>query len=247
MPIRCCKSRLLIDQFDFSLSTQGATIEGDTGSIEYNTFQQCATLRMPNLPSIMVNQNGYFDGSANGTLDKEVNNRLGDTGSHYVSIVIGTDQPIPVVYTLDEVFAQQFQTQGQTKELISIKANWVSRGSVDGCGFRGYLVQYGTISATGAITGIDFSAAGSLGGKAFLHVISITGTATNAAIKIQSDSVSNFAGAADEGTFTFSAVGAYEIDLSGTIGRYVRANCSSLGGATSFLVAIVVCVKGRTY
>ena len=49
------------------------------------------------------------------------------------------------------------------------------------------------------------------------------------------------------GTFTFSAKGAYEIALTSTVDRYVRLNCTGLGGATNFTVVGVVGVAGRTY
>jgi len=75
----------------------------------------------------------------------------------------------------------------------------------------------------------------------------IGGTATNAAIKVQSDSASNFSGVADEATFTFSAVGAYQATLSGTVGRYVRANVTSLGGADDLTFLMIVALAGVSY
>jgi hypothetical protein len=78
-------------------------------------------------------------------------------------------------------------------------------------------------------------------------VQTITGTATNASIVLQSDDNTGFSTPGTECTFTFSAVGGYEQAISGTVDRYVRLNCSSMGGATSFVVVCVAAVSGVTY
>lgn len=247
MPVRACKGRILVDLYDFSLDTNGVTLEFETPEIEFSTLQACDIKKLPSLNSAMLKQNGYFDGSAEGELEKEIYDRLTGSSGFFVTLIIGTDQTIPVAYTLNYAFSKMLQLNTPVVELILVNAEWVSKGDGGRAAFRGYQAFYGTLSATGAQTGIDFGAAGTAGGKAFLHVLSIAGTATNAQIKVQSDSASNFATAADEGTFTFSATGAYELALSGTVNRYVRANVVTLGGATSFLVALTVCLDGRTY
>jgi hypothetical protein len=48
------------------------------------------------------------------------------------------------------------------------------------------------------------------------------------------------------GTFTFSAVGGTALTWSGATGRYIRLNCTSLGGATSFVVTGAAGVTGVT-
>ena len=247
MPVRGCKGRILVDQYDFSLDTSGVTLDFETPEIEFSTLQACNIQKLPSLAGAILTQNGYFDGPAEGELEKEIYDRLTGSSGFFVSLVIGTDQAIPVAYTLNYAFAKMLQLQTPLTSLITINAEWVSKGESGRPAYRGYLVYYGTLSSTGAQTGIDFGASVSAGGKAFLHVVAIDGTATNAQIKIQSDTASNFASAADEGTFTFSAVGSYELSLSGTVNRHVRANVVTLGGATSFLVALVVCTDGRTY
>jgi hypothetical protein len=78
-----------------------------------------------------------------------------------------------------------------------------------------------------------------------LFVTTITGSATNADIDVESSATQ--AGVyASEGTLTFSAVGAYAIDLTGTVNRWVRINTTDLGGATSFAVIVAVAVDGVT-
>jgi len=115
---------------------------------------------------------------------------------------------------------------------------------------RGLRVWSGTFSATGAQSTpayIDIGAAGTAGGFAYLHIQAITGAATDAVILVESDTATNFASAATEATFTFSAVGAQEQAMAGTVNRYIRLNCTDLGGATNFTVVAIACVSGVTY
>jgi len=78
-------------------------------------------------------------------------------------------------------------------------------------------------------------------------VQTITGGATDAIILLESDDNTDFTSAATEATFTFSAVGANEEALSGTIDRYIRLNCTDMGTADSFVVVCIACVSGITY
>jgi hypothetical protein len=131
--------------------------------------------------------------------------------------------------------------QAPAKSLMTLNGAWAKgRG-----GSRGIRVFSGSISGTGNATSVDLGSAGSNGGKAYLFVQSITGSATNASFKVQSSTTEGGA-YADEGTFTVSAVGGYEVTMSGTVNRWVRLNTSSMGGATGFTVVLVVCVSGVT-
>lgn len=84
----------------------------------------------------------------------------------------------------------------------------------------------------------DFGAGSTSGGTAVLHVATITGTAVNAVVTVQSSPDGGVW--TDEGTFMFSAVGGYVLALAGTVGRYVRLACASLGGATAIRCMAVV-------
>ena len=59
---------------------------------------------------------------------------------------------------------------------------------------------------------------GSDGGTAYLFVTTITGTATNATITVQSDDNTSFTSPATEGTFTFSDEGVYVVTMTGRRG-----------------------------
>jgi len=131
---------------------------------------------------------------------------------------------------------------GSVGGVIEFKGGWPAGSGLK----RGLRLYSGTISATGGVTHIDLGAAGSAGGWVWLFVTGITGTATGADITVQSDTSSGFGTAATEGTFTFSDVGGYQVTMTGTVNRYVRLNCTDLGGATSITVGAVIAVPGVT-
>jgi hypothetical protein len=93
---------------------------------------------------------------------------------------------------------------------------------------------------------IDIGAAGSAGGFAYLFVTTETGSGTNGTIDIES-SATEAGTYASEGTFTFSAVGVTAVTMTGTVNRWLRLNCTALGGATSWTVSCIACVSGVTY
>jgi hypothetical protein len=118
--------------------------------------------------------------------------------------------------------------------LVTLNGKWGTSGGAR----RGRRVYDGTLAATGVQTGVDFGAGVTTGGAAYLHVKTITGAAVNAAIKVQSSpDDTNWS---DEGTFTLSAVGGYSLALTGVVGRYIRLNCTDLGGATGIRCMAVV-------
>jgi hypothetical protein len=111
---------------------------------------------------------------------------------------------------------------------------------------RGICLWYGAITATGNKTAYDIGAAGSSGGDIYVWVFSITGSATNASIKVQSATTQGGT-YADEGTVTFSAVGrATSAAMTGTVNQWLRVNVASMGGATGFTIAVVATVDGVT-
>lgn len=244
MAIPAWQTKILLDGYDFSGQTNGVSIDIPVGVLEYGVLQQGSMSKLPSYPMPSVTHNGFYDGPSSGQLFDYLDDKLGSANDVTVGVILGTSETIPVGYVLPTSFGQQLKVGGPYNGLITLNGNWPAGQDKL---YRGYQVALGAaVASTGALTGVDFAAAGSTGGKVFIFVTGIDGSATNAAIKIQSDSASNFSGAADEVTIQFSAVGAHSGDMSGTIGRYVRANVTSLGGATSLSFLIVVCVNGVT-
>lgn len=247
MTVKGCRTRILVGGVDLSgdTNTVGVNIQGRT--IEYGVLQDCDVRRLALSPQGVIEHSGYYTGPAAGKLEAELYTYLGSTTGVHVATIYDTAGAIPFAYVQDQAYNQRLAINAQTGQLITVAGNWPTLKGTGARLIRGYQVAGGVISATGAVTGIDFGAAGSAGGKAYIFVTNITGTATNAAVKIQSDSNSDHSTTADEGNTTFSAVGCQEIDLSGTVNRYVRLNCTSLGGATNFTLYAIVALSGVTY
>lgn len=238
-------TKILIDQHDFSGQTNGVVLNTDTSIIEYQVLQNAGVLKIPNLVSPAIEHRGYYNGPDAGDIEAELHSRLGSANDVYVGLVFGTHLAAPVGYVLPQSFNQQLRIDTPIENLIAVNGNWPGGTSRI---YRGLQAALGTAEdATGAVGGVDFGAGGVAGGIAFLFVQGITGTATDATIVVQSDSASDYSGVASEGTFTFSAVGAYQLALSGTVGRYVRANITSLGGADDITFLLIVALAGVTY
>lgn len=247
MTVKGCRTRILVGGVDLSgdTNTVGVNIQGRT--IDYGVLQDCDVRRLALSPQGAIEHSGYYTGPGAGKLEAELYTYLGNTAGVHVGVIYDTAGSIPFAYVQDTAYNQRLAIVAQTGQLITVAGNWPTLKGAGARLIRGYQIFGGVISATGAQTGIDFGAAGSAGGKAYVFVANITGSASSAQVKVQSDTASNHGTTADEGTATFSAVGCQEVDLSGTVNRYVRLNCVSLGGATDFTVYAIVALSGVTY
>lgn len=245
MATKGSECKILVDQWDFSTQSAGFTLNLDNKVLDFATLQATGMSRIPGLGMASLEHNGYHSAPAAGQLEYELNARLGVTSAITVAAIIGTGLTLPIAYVLNTTFNQQLKYKAQVAGILTVDGMWPNK-SDKLC--RGYQVHLGTISATGAQTTCDFTtAATGSGSKAWLQVQTITGSASSATIKVSSSAASNFSSPTDHGTFTFSAVGMYEVDLTGTLGRYVRVNCTSLGGATNFTVLAIVASIGTTF
>lgn len=245
MAIPAWQTKILLDGYDFSGLTNGVSIDIPVGMLEYGVLQQNSMSKIPSYPTPAIVHNGFYDGPNAGQMFDYFHDKLGSANDVTVGVILGTSLAIPVAYVLPTSFGQQLKIDAPYNQLLTLSGNWPAGTSPL---YRGYQVALGAaIDATGALTHIDFGAAGSAGGRAWLFVTGITGAATDAAIKVQSDSDSGFGTVADEATFEFSAIGAYEVSLSGTVGRYVRANVTDLGGADDISFLLVAAISGVTY
>lgn len=244
MPHKACNARFLLDGYDMSGQSSGCAIALDTSVLEYDEMQNCAGLKLPTAVVTVFDHNGYYTDKTAGYLEKEVYDRLGATADNYIGYIPDDTLTVAPAYVIDNTFAAQLKVEAPVKGLLTVTGQWPTG---DYPTARGYVVYDGAISATGVKTQVDFGAAGSAGGRAFLFVRAITGTATNADIAVESCATSG--GSYDaEGTFTFSTAtpNAYAIDLSGTVNQFIHINTTDLGGATSFDVTVIVALAGVT-
>lgn len=241
MAIKGTYTRILVDEFDFSGVSNSVDVAIDSEEFDVTAFQDEGNVFLTGVSGGTITQNGYFDGGAAGGYESEVYSRLGSTTGSIVAVLFGTQTTGCPAYVLPGTDAREMTIASPVNGIVTLNGTWGEGSGIR----RGRRVFGGTISATGAQTAIDFGAAGSTGGVAYVFVQAITGSASNATIAIESATTSNGT-YASEGTATFSAVGVQTVALSGTVNRYIRLNCTSLGGATSFVVVGVVCVNGVT-
>lgn len=240
MAIKGTYTRILVDQFDFSGVSNSVDVAIDSEEFDVTAFQDEGNVFLTGVSGGTITQNGYFDGGAAGGYEAEVYTRLGSTASHVVAVLFGTQTTGCPAYVLPGTDSREMTIASPVSGIVTLNGTWGEGSGIR----RGLRVFGGTISATGAQTSVDFALAGSTGGVAYVFVQTITGSATNATIVVQSSS--NNSTFDNEGTATFSAVGVQTVALTGTVNRYIRLDCTSLGGATSFVVVGVVCVNGVT-
>jgi len=248
MATKATKTRLLVGTasgaWDFSGVTNSLEVALSGEKIENTRFQDTAKTFTTGDISGSITQSGYFDATGADSLEQEMASITANGTLAYVGCIYGTEESAPIAYIAPSTNVEGIKLSAPIGGLITVSGSWF-----DGLGIkRGLQVYRGTISGTGpAGSYIDTGAVGSLGGFAWIWITTITGTATNAAVKLQSDDNTSFTSAADEGTFTFSGKKAIEVTLTGDVDRYLRINTTSLGGATSFLVTVVAAVRGVTY
>jgi len=240
MGIKAWNTRLLVDGFDFSGDTKGVTLSFQTSQLDASTLQSSAAKKIPGPTDGTLECQGYWGGGDVGKLDDEINARLGSETPCVVSVLFDTRAVGNPAYTQRTTWAQQMKIDSPIDNLITLDSTW--QNVTD----RGYCVADATISATGGQTVIDFGAAGTLGGWAALHVTAIAGTASGATFTVQSAALVGFGTPTTHATFTLSDTGGYLVTFAGAVGRYVRINCTGLGGADSITVHAIVGVTGVT-
>jgi len=234
-------TRIFVNQFDFSGDNNGLTFAVNSTAEDVTRFQATARQFMALEPGFSLEQAGYWTGPAAGTQERELYTLLGaDTAE--VAALFGTDTAACPAYVFPDTGTAGITINSPATSVITFNGTWMGN---KGC-YRCLRIFSGTIAATGEQTSVDFGAAGTVGGVAYLFIQVITGTATNATVDIESSATVDGA-YASEGTFTFSAVGCQSVVMAATVNRWLRLNCTDLGGATSFYVVGLAGIGGVTY
>ena len=228
--------------WDFSSESNKLSVKLAGDRLDDTTFQATGKTAVAGDPEGTITQNGYFTSPAAGTFDGEMVDAIKNAESLYVAALFGDDVAACPAYVAEKTTAENVAIEGAIGNLITVNGDWGAGTGI----VRGLRLASATVSATGAQAYIDLGAAGASTGKAWLWVYSITGTATNATFTVQCDDNTGFSSPTTKGTFTLSAAGVYVVSITGGIDRYVRLNCTSKGGATSFDLAAIVAVTGIT-
>lgn len=239
-PTRGTTAKLLIDEFDFSGETNGIKINISRAVLDPTNLESTAMEKIAGLADGSIEHNGFHTGAGAGEIEPELRARFGVAGTAYVGVTMGSaGDP---AFVLPTTWLSQLKTDVPTADLITLSGTWPAAANLR----PGLMVYRGTPSSTGALTSIDFTNAGSAGGVAYLFIQDVTGTATNAQVKVQSATTEG-GSYSDEGTFEFDGVGVQVLALSGTVNRWVRANVVDLGGATDFTIVCIAGLSGVSY
>lgn len=222
-----------VDEFNFSSATSQIELTFSVGEGELTNLDSDAQEFAALLAKADLKQDGYFRGADPNGYEAELRDRFGAEGA-LVTVLTQKSDPDCVAYVLPDATGYEMAFGAPVAGIVTLNGKW---GTASGAR-RGLRVYDGTLAAVAPQTAVDFGAGSTTGGKAYLHVASITGVAVGATIKVQS--APDGTTWADEGTFTVSAVGGYSLDLAGTVGKDIRLNCTSLGGATGIRCMAVV-------
>lgn len=238
MAVKARYTKLWVDEFEFSGVSTSAQMTTTAETIDTTAFQDDGRESILAISEMTITHSGHYTAHDTDSMEAQLNEKV-STSDSVVALGLGTNNAGYPCKVLPAAIAQSFEMGFPVDGLMTIDgATWQTSTGWQ----AGLNVFDSTFSATGEQSSVDFASAGSNGGKAYVIVTGISGSATNATIDIESSS--DDASFASEGTATFSAVGAVEVSMSGTVNRYIRANCTSLGGATSITCAIIVCVAG---
>ena len=247
MSIKGKWARLWIDEFSLSAKTQTATINMGVQREEVTAWQDTARTYLTTNTESSIELTGYVDTLADGAggFEEVLADRLGGGNTVQVGILLAEDATNEAgmpVYVLPATSGERMNISAPAAGILTMDGTF---GDGDAGMRRGVLVYQGTFSATGNQTAVDIGAAGAAGGDVWVWVTAITGTATNASVKVQSATTSGGT-YADEATVTFSATGGYAAAMTGTVNRWLRLNVAWMGGATAITLAVVVGVDGVT-
>lgn len=244
-------SRVLVNEFDFSGVSTDLGVEINGNSLDATTFQATTKENVAAPTESTISQSGFFaydSANTDQNLEAALKTYL-ETAQANVSALILTDLAACPSYTKQNCTSASMSIEAAVADLLKVSGDW--GGDPIRRGLRAFgkhsTWSNGIISATGGKPYIDTGAQGLNGGIGILHIHDITGTATNAAIDLEADSDTGFGTALTKATFTFSAVGIQIVNFTGVTNRYLRANCTTLGGATDFTVTLLAVVRGVTH
>lgn len=246
MAVKGKNTRLLVNQWDFSGVSNSLEVALNVPNEECTVFTSTGKEYLAMSTEGTITQNGYFDDAAAGTFESSMQSALASSTGLYVAALFGTDVDDCPAYVAPATNINNLTISSPANGLMTVQGEWYQGNGI----LRGTRIFGGSVTGTGLTTPIvDLGAAGSTGGKAWLFVQSITGTATNAVVRVVGNNSTPpvWTSPTTEGTFTFSTVGAYEIALTGTIFRHLRLNVFDMGGATGFTFVCIVAVDGVTY
>ena len=240
MGVKAYNGRLLVDEFDFSLDTFAASLDNTAEALESSNWQSSAMQYQPDGAAGSLSMTGYYTGNDAGDIYQEIYSRLGTEAAAYVAWLLDTRALGNPAYVVDTAWGSNVTMDTPVDDLLKFS------GQFEGVVYGGVTLLDGQVAATGNGTVVTLPGGGTTGGRAYLFVRDITGTAVDAIVSVECDTVVGMTTPTDKGSITFSDVGVYSLTISGTVETYVRVTIDDLGGATDITAALVLCVADVT-
>jgi len=231
------KTRILYGFYDMSGDTYEWEVSQTVGETENTVLTSQAMEYIPNIVEGSLTFSGYLRVTTADSVESRLNNVL-TSGTESVAVLMNYQSfPSPAII-FPNAFNNSVNFSSSVNELLTFNGGIRSRSAV----LRGNAVCYSkTVTATGADPSVQIpSIVATNTGTIFFFLHSFTGTfSSNATVQVQSS--------ANNSTFTTNATFTTNVEKSIALptspayaGSYIRANVTSLGGASSLTYSIVV-------
>jgi len=211
--------QLFLAEYDLSGSANKYEITFSRELIDGTTFTSSGRKYHPVLHRDSFSFDGFYDGAAD--IHTELEALRTATSTHLCSLVVGISQGDDAI-SGQVVWLEQYPLEVSVADLLRASCTFV----FENVARAGYLLHPKTTrTSDGNGTGNDDGSSSSNGAEAYLHVFSCD--VPDLVIKVQHDSDSEFATAADLITFTtVTGATSERKTASGTVNRYIRVTWS---------------------
>jgi hypothetical protein len=240
MPSAGHQTGLFIGSVELSTDGFSLGVSIDTPQEDATTFQGAGAKFVSLSPAYAIDMAGYYSGGAVRSLEERINYSL--TATPIVCALFGTNVPACPAYLIPFASANDMKISAGQK-LLTMNGKW---GTNNGGMKRGLRILQGRVATAGAQATVDMGSAGSNGGAVYVLVYGVGGTASGGQITVQSAAASNFASPSTLVTVAVNGTSTGGDLVSGAIGRYLRANVVSLGGASYLDILVIACVNNVT-
>jgi len=236
------QARVFIDGVDLSCITATLDVESTTG--EYDATVLCSTVMeyRPGLSQGGITIDGFFDGVDGGT-EEALYEALGASNKIVGAIFDYSNIPAPA-YIIENASNMGLSWTSPTDGLITINGSFKGKEGMK----RGKILNYNVSrGATGLMTAgqIPGTLTTSIG-RIFLVFHGYTGALSGNVTAVVQSSANGTSGWGNEASFTFAAPDAQGAALTTPLGEYFTVNLTSLGGATTVNLSLIVVVDDVT-
>lgn len=236
-------ARIFLDGVDLSAVTSTLNVETTVGEYDATTLVSTVTESRPGLNQGTISIDGFFDGVLPGGQEAALYNALAASSKIVAAVFDFENLPSPA-YVIENASNMGLTWSSPSDGLITINGSFKGRLGVK----RGKITHYrNPRSATGILPTAQVPGVLTTSqGRAFAFFHSYTGTLTgNVTANLQS-SATGAGGWANEASFSFATIGAQAQAFSTPLGPYFSLDVTSLGGATSVAVSLILVVDNVT-